>query len=119
MKLIMNKNSIDINKINFIHKKKHIKLIYDLNNVYMNGIFMRIHDYKSYKNNNYIYITLNDDDLKIINDIINYIEQKLNINVIFKNDILKIKNDSGKQYIDLNINNIKKFDNNFMLYVYN
>ena len=62
---------------------------------------------------------MNDNDLKIINDIINYIEQKLNINVIFKNDILKLKNDSDKKYIDLNINNIKKFDNKFMLYVYN
>ena len=122
MNLILNKNNIILNNIKFIHKFKYTKLIYDLNNVYMNGIFIRINDFKIYKNNEFIYlILLNEQDINIINEIILYINDHLKIKISLKNNIIKMKNKLGwnEDYIDLNINNIKKFDNKFVLYIYN
>jgi len=121
MKLILNKNNFSLNNIKFIHKTKYIKLIYDLNGIYMNGIYIRITNFKIYKNNNYLYvILLNEEDMTFINNIILYINDKLNINISLKNNVIRLKNDNyiNDNYIDLNINNIKKFDNKYILYVY-
>ena len=122
MNLILNKNNIILNNIKFINKFKYTKLIYDLNNVFMNGIFIRINEFKIYKNNEFIYlILLNKQDIDIINEIILYINEHLKINISSKNNIIKMKNNNGinENYIDLNINNIKKFDNKYVLYIYN
>mgnify|MGYP000486224721 FL=1 len=122
MNLILNKNSIILNNIKFIHKFKYTKLIYDLNNVFMNGIFIRINEFKIYKNNEFIYlILLNKQDINIINEIILYINDHLKINIPSKNNIIKLRNNNNlnDDHVDLNINNIKKFDNNFVLYIYN
>ena len=71
MKLILNKNNINLNDINFIYKGKYIKLVYDLNNVLMNGLHIRIYNFKIYKNNMFIYIVLLDkNDIILINNII-------------------------------------------------
>ena len=122
MNLILNKNSIILNNIKFLHKFKYTKLIYDLNNVFMNGIFIRINEFKIYKNNEFIYlILLNKQDINIINEIILYINDHLKINIPSKNNIIKLRNNNNlnDDHVDLNINNIKKFDNNFVLYIYN
>ena len=122
MNLILNKNNIILNNIKFINKFKYTKLIYDLNNVFMNGIFIRINEFKIYKNNEFVYlILLNKQDINIINEIILYINENLKINISLKNNIIKMKNnnDLNDDYVDLNINNIKKFDNKFVLYIYN
>ena len=122
MKLILNKNNIILNNIKFLHKFKYTKLIYDLNNVFMNGIFIRINEFKIYKNNEFVYlILLNKQDIDIINEIILYINEHLKINISSKNNIIKMKNnnDLNEDYVDLNINNIKKFDNKYVLYIYN
>ena len=122
MNLILNKNNIILNNIKFIHKLKYTKLIYDLNNVFMNGIFIRINEFKIYKNNDYVYlILLNEQDINIINEIILYINDHLKINISSKNNIIKMKNNNklNEDCVDLNINNIKKFDNKFVLYIYN
>ena len=122
MNLILNKNNIILNNIKFLHKFKYTKLIYDLNNVFMNGIFIRINEFKIYKNNEFVYlILLNKQDINIINEIILYINENLKINISLKNNIIKMKNnnDLNDDYVDLNINNIKKFDNKFVLYIYN
>ena len=122
MNLILNKNNIILNNIKFINKFKYTKLIYDLNNVFMNGIFIRINEFKIYKNNEFVYlILLNKQDIDIINEIILYINEHLKINISSKNNIIKMKNNNGinENYIDLNINNIKKFDNKYVLYIYN
>ena len=122
MNLILNKNNIILNNIKFLHKFKYTKLIYDLNNVFMNGIFIRINEFKIYKNNEFIYlILLNKQDIDIINEIILYINEHLKINISLKNNIIKMKNnnDLNDDYVDLNINNIKKFDNKYVLYIYN
>ena len=122
MNLILNKNSIILNNVKFIHKFKYTKLIYDLNNVFMNGIFIRINEFKIYKNNEFIYlILLNKQDINIINEIILYINDHLKINIPSKNNIIKLRNNNNlnDDHVDLNINNIKKFDNNFVLYIYN
>ena len=122
MNLILNKNSIILNNIKFIYKFNNTKLIYDLNNVFMNGIFIRINEFKIYKNNEFIYlILLNKQDINIINEIILYINDHLKINIPSKNNIIKLRNNNNlnDDHVDLNINNIKKFDNNFVLYIYN
>ena len=122
MNLILNKNNLILNNIKFIHKFKYTKLIYNLNNVFMNGIFIRINEFKIYKNNEFVYlILLNKQDINIINEIILYINENLKINISLKNNIIKMKNnnDLNEDYVDLNINNIKKFDNKYVLYIYN
>tara|TARA_B110000858_G_C17717227_1_gene433477 strand:- start:789 stop:1055 length:267 start_codon:yes stop_codon:yes gene_type:complete len=88
----------------------------------MNGIFIRINEFKIYKNNEFIYlILLNKQDINIINEIILYINDHLKINIPSKNNIIKLRNNNNlnDDHVDLNINNIKKFDNNFVLYIYN
>ena len=125
MKLILNKNNISLNNIKFIYRYRYIKLVYDLNNIYMNGIFIRITEFKVYKNKNYMYILLlNNDDINLINKIIIYINNYLKSNISIKNKIIKMKNDYNNNdynnnFIDLNINNIKKNNKKYILYVYN
>ena len=122
MKLILNKNNLSLNNIKFLHKYRYTKLIYDLNDIYMNGIFIRINEFKIYKNDDYIYILLlNEYDIELIRKIIEYINNSLDINIPFKNNIIRMRNnyDINSDYIDLNINNIKKYDNKYILYVYN
>jgi hypothetical protein len=122
MKLILNKNHISLNNIRFIYKHKYVKLIYDLNGIYMNGLFLRINDFKLYKNNDFIYILLlNKSDIELINKIIDYINNSLKIKIILKDGVIKMRNnfDINSDYIDLNINNIKKFNKKYILYVYN
>ena len=122
MKLILNKNNLSLNNIKFLHRYRYTKLIYDLNDIYMNGIFIRINEFKIYKNDDYIYILLlNEYDIELIRKIIEYINNSLDINIPFKNNIIRMRNnyDINSDYIDLNINNIKKFDNKYILYIYN
>ena len=122
MKLILNKNNLSLNNIKFLHRYRYTKLIYDLNDIYMNGIFIRINEFKIYKNDNFIYILLlNEYDIELIRKIIEHINNSLDINIPFKNNIIRMRNnyDINSDYIDLNINNIKKFDNKYILYVYN
>ena len=88
----------------------------------MNGLFLRINDFQIYKNNDFIYILLlNEYDIELIRKIIEYINNSLDINIPFKNNIIRMRNnyDINSDYIDLNINNIKKYDNKYILYVYN
>ena len=122
MKLILNKKKINLDDINFITKTNYIKLVYDLNNVLMNGLHIRIHNFKIYKNDFFIYVVLLDkNDISLINNIIKYINRKINVNISFKNNIIKMKNNFNinNNYIDININNIKRFNNKYILYVYN
>ena len=122
MKLILNKNNLSLNNIKFLHRYRYTKLIYDLNDIYMNGIFIRINEFKIYKNDDFIYILLlNDYDINLIKNIIEHINNSLDIKIQFKNNIIRMRNnyDINNDYIDLNINNIKKYDNKYILYVYN
>jgi len=122
MKLILNKNNINLNDINFIYKGKYIKLVYDLNNVLMNGLHIRIYNFKIYKNNMFIYIVLLDkNDIILINNIIKYINRKINIYISLRDNIIRMKNNSkiNNNYLDININNIKRFNDKYILYVYN
>ena len=122
MKLILNKKKINLDDINFITKTNYIKLVYDLNNVLMNGLHIRIYNFKIYKNDLFIYVVLLDkNDISLINNIIKYINRKINVNISFKNNIIKMKNNfnTNNNYIDININNIKRFNNKYILYVYN
>lgn len=122
MKLILNKKNINLDDINFITKTNYIKLVYDLNNVLMNGLHIRIYNFKIYKNNLFIYVVLLDkNDISLINNIIKYINRKINVNISLKDNIIRMKNNFNfnNDYIDININNIKRFNNKYILYVYN
>ena len=120
MKLILNKNSIDLNNILLIDKPNGYKILYKLNNVLMNGIHIRISDFNIYKNEEFLYIMLSDKDNKIINDIIKYINNKLQINMCLKNNVLKILNTcyDGRDTMNLNISNVRFLNNKHMLYIY-
>ena len=122
MKLILNKKNINLDDINFITKTNYIKLVYDLNNVLMNGLHIRIYNFKIYKNNLFIYVVLLDkNDISLINNIIKYINRKINVNISLKDNIIRMKNNFNfnNDYIDININNIKRLKNKYILYVYN
>ena len=122
MKLILNKKNINLDDINFITKTNYIKLVYDLNNVLMNGLHIRIYNFKIYKNNLFIYVVLLDkNDISLINNIIKYINRKINVNISLKDNIIRMKNNFNfnNDYIDININNIKRLNNKYILYVYN
>ena len=120
MKLILNKNNIDINNILLINKSNGYKILYKLNNVLKNGIHIRISDFNIYKNEEFLYIMLSNKDNKLINDIIKYINDKLQINICLKNNILKILNTcyDGRDTMNLNISNIRFISNKHMLYIY-
>ena len=122
MKLILNKKNINLDDINFITKTNYIKLVYDLNNVLMNGLHIRIYNFKIYKNDLFIYVVLLDkNDISLINNINKYINRKINVNISLKDNIIRMKNNFNfnNDYIDININNIKRFNNKYILYVYN
>ena len=120
MKLILNKNNIDINNILLINKSNGYKILYKLNNVLMNGIHIQIEDFNIYKNDDFLYIILSKNDEKIMKDIIKYINDKLNLNICLKNNILRIlnKNYKDENTINLNISNIRNINNKHMLYIY-
>ena len=86
----------------------------------MNGIHIRISDFNIYKNEEFLYIMLSDKDNKLINDIIKYINDKLQINICLKNNILKILNTcyDGRDTMNLNISNVRYINNKYMLYIY-
>ena len=120
MKLILNKNNIKLENIILQDKSNGYKILYKLNNVLMNGIHIRISDFNIYKNEEFLYIMLSNKDNKLINDIIKYINDKLQINICLKNNILKILNTcyDGRDTMNLNISNVRYINNKHMLYIY-
>ena len=121
MKLILNKNKIEMDNIILIDKPNGYKILYKLNNVYMNGIHIKISNFNIYKNDDFLYIILSNKDNKLINDIIKYINIKLKINICLKNNILRILNNNyneNNNTINLNISNIRNINNKNMLYIY-
>ena len=86
----------------------------------MNGIHIRIEGFNIYKNEEYLYIVLSDEDNKLINDIINHINKELELNINLKNNVLKILNNNYKDEssLNLNISNVKLINNKHMLYIY-
>ena len=120
MKLILNSNNIDVDNIVLINKPNGYKILYKLNNVIMNGIHIQISDFNIYKNDDFLYIVLSHTDNKLINDIIKYINEKLQINLCLKNNILRILNTNynDSDIMNLNISNIRFISNKHMLYIY-
>lgn len=121
MKLILNKNKLDMKNIILQDKPNGYKILYKLNNVIMNGIHIQISDFNIYKNDEFLYILLSKNDDTLINNIIKYINNKLNINICLKNNILKILNTNyniGDKLINLNLSNIRYKNNKYMLYIY-
>ena len=64
MKLILNKNNIDLDNIVLIDKPNGYKILYKLNNVLMNGIHIQISDFNIFKNEDFLYIILSHQDKK-------------------------------------------------------
>ena len=120
MKLILNKNNIDVNNILLINKLNGFKILYKLNDVLMNGIHIKISNFNIYKNDDFLYIILSEEDNKLIKDIIKYINNKLNLNICLKNNILRILNTNynNENNMNINISNIRIINNKFMLYIY-
>jgi hypothetical protein len=63
---------------------------------------------------------LSEEDNKLIKDIIKYINNKLNLNICLKNNILRILNTNynNENNMNINISNIRIINNKFMLYIY-
>ena len=121
MKLILNKNNIKLDNIILQNKPNGYKILYRLNNVIMNGIHIQIDNFNIYKNDDFLYIILSNQDNKLINDIIRYINDNLRLNICMKNNILRIlntNNSDNNNVINLNISNIRHINNKNMLYIY-
>jgi hypothetical protein len=121
MKLILNKNNIKLDNIILQNKPNGYKILYRLNNVIMNGIHIQIDNFNIYKNDDFLYIILSNQDNKLINDIIRYINDNLKLNICMKNNILRIlntNNSDNNNVINLNISNIRHINNKNMLYIY-
>ena len=120
MKLILNKNNIDLDNIVLINKSNGYKILYKLNNVLMNGIHIQISDFNIFKNEDFLYIILSRQDNKLIDSIIKYINDKLKINLCLKNNILRILNTNynDSNIMNLNISNVRFMNNKHMLYIY-
>ena len=69
----------------------------------MNGIHIKINNFNIYKNDDFLYIILSEEDNKIINSIIKYINNKLNLNICLKNNILRILNTNYNGEENINI----------------
>ena len=66
MKLILNKNNIKLDNIILQNKPNGYKILYRLNNVIMNGIHIQIDNFNIYKNDDFLYIILSNQDNKLI-----------------------------------------------------
>ena len=120
MKLILNKNNIKLENIILNDKPNGYKILYKLNNVFMNGLHIQIEDFDIYKNDEFLYIILSENDNKIINSIIKYMNDNYNTKICLKNNILRILNKkyNGEKMLNLNISNIKIINDKHMLYIY-
>ena len=120
MKLILNKNNIKLENIILQDKPNGYKILYKLNNVLMNGLYIQIEDFDIYKNDDFLYIILCENDNRIINSIIKYMNENYNTRICLKNNILRILNKkyNGDKLLNLNISNVKIINDKYMLYIY-
>ena len=124
MDLIL-KDNICIDLIELKYSRKCIKLLYNLGYIRLIGLSLRLRNYISIFNNDYIYITINDPyQLGILNEINDFFTKKNEVQPYesFINDrIIKVKN--NKRYnrdnsIYICLNNLKEYQGKYKLQIF-
>ena len=122
MRLIIKKEHFDTDNIKFKNNKTGIKLMYDVNNVYMIGIPLKIKYERIIVKECIIFLNIDEEYFTILRKIDDVFKNKINNYVSFlqKNRILKIKKHSNFSLIEnkdilISINCIKPYkDNNYV-----
>ena len=107
MKLILRNGHFDVNRIKFRKNKSSIKLLYDINDIYMIGITLKVKYNNILIKNSMIYITKIDNYLnENIDNYVSFISNKRNIKVKNHNNNISYLD----QKINFTINCIKKYE---------
>jgi len=125
MDLILQNKSIDVKNITLKHSLKCIKIIYDLDYILLLGISLKIDKCDAIFSNNYIYITLHDNNQKkILKNIDLYFLNTVDGDYHrFINDkyIIKVKNNKGYKINDniyISLNNLKQYNGQWKLHIF-
>ena len=117
MKLILKEETFDHNKIKIKNYKNNQKIIYDMDNIYLIGIPLKISDIRIVnQTNKYIVIDIKQSKQKsILKKIDEYFTDKYNFyyDSFIKHMVLKLKKNESINYSDgqdiyFSVNNIKK-----------
>ena len=119
MKLIIKNDRIDANRIHFKHNKNGIKLLYEIKNIYLIGIPLKIQYDKIIIKESIIFINIAKKHLDILHNIDSFLASKINnyVSFIHNNHFLKIKkhndfiSDKGNE-LSFTINCIKVYKGN-------
>lgn len=105
MKLLLIKENFDLKRILFRESKKCIKLSYDINRVSMIGITMNISYDNIIDRGTYIIIKIRKDDIKLVHDIDEYLNKKIeNYEKYMMDGHIKVKkHNEYKKHLDKNI----------------
>ena len=122
MRLIIKKEHFDTDNIKFKNNKTGIKLMYDVNNVYMIGIPLKIKYEKIIVKECIIFLNIDEENFTILRKIDEVFKNKINnyVSFLHKNKILKIKKHSNFSLIEnkdilISINCIKPYkDSNYV-----
>ena len=122
MRLIIKKEHFDTDNIKFKNNKTGIKLMYDVNNVYMIGIPLKIKYERIVVKECIIFLNIDEEYFTILRKIDDVFKNKINnyVSFLHKNRILKIKKHSNFSLIEnkdilISINCIKPYkDNNYV-----
>lgn len=122
MKLIIKDDMFDLNKIIFKNNKNGLKLTYKINDLFMIGIPLKVKYNKIFIKDSIIYVNISKDNMKVIEKIDNYFNNKIDnyISFIHDNKFLKVKkhidfNLKKNNELLLTINSIKEYkDNNYV-----
>lgn len=119
MRLIIKKENFDTDNIKFKNNKTGIKLMYDVNNVYMIGIPLKIKYEKIIVKECIIFLNIDEEYFTILRKIDDVFKNKINnyVSFLHKNRILKIKKHSNfslteNKDILISINCIKPYQEN-------
>jgi len=122
MRLIIKKDTLDTNNIKFKSNNNGIKLMYDVFNVYMIGIPLKIKYEKIIIKDCIIFLNIDEEYFNILTKIDEIFKNKINnyVSFLHKNRILKVKTHSNitlteNKFILISINSIKPYkDNNYV-----
>ena len=116
MKLLIIKDNFEIERLHFRKSRTSMKLMYDINNIFMIGITMKISYNRLKYKDLFIYISVDAEDILLLKKIDDYFSKELCSyeSFIINNNIIKIKKHQdfiedplNKDTIDISINSIK------------
>jgi len=109
MEIIIKNDIIDTDNITLKHGKNNVKLLYYLKPIYMIGICLKLQPpFKCFPNNLEKIEVQNKQQIDLLHKINSYFSSKISNYVPFiKYNTIFVKNNSSKDSVFININNIK------------